>query len=850
MSMFRGSITFLLQSVEMPLFKSKSTEKRPPDEKAPPNTTAAAASPANGNTNGAANGAANGAPEPLPVYSVQGQTVTDEEVSAAAAAAAASVDIGPLSLPASPVELSSSACLAHLRLLYALQALKEDVGYNDGLFGLPDSLASNASLRPLVPKGQRPPDEEQDRIKARLALVREKRWGLYVARAVDRYAAWWDALPLVRDPITEHDMNCPSKPKYTEYATQSAPMEWTRDTLPPLDVLMVLHAHMLNPRDFLEDCMRHGVPGLWAAGFPWALVNECISSGDFAYSVPDATKAQWTAQHSLAWDNIDDSPTKTLACPACQAAVFVPWTTVGADADIRRGYPVYEMAEQLNGTGYGDAGFSLSCPTCTVAITPQVLSVAKFKKDAWDLLQKNIPLPGTVLELATGTPSAYKSGPLREPRSMPNSIIKYELASWSCDLLGRDAGSKPETAPTMELLRVEIEKIFADRSRMGRLVYVGPGHRISSYRAPREARMSVRKMMSRYWTNYSPFALDLVGAVLRQGVFSQKMHGIDWLHSPTAKATMDRLITKYKRFVGLMAEYPTMTCVPTLDVDLAWHTHQLSPSRYYAYTVSTTEKKVAFGQTVAGKFIDHDDKIDEDRLDIYYEFTSKVYQQKYNEVYSECTCWYCESIRAAHVSSVGRLLGVSNNERINDDFHQDCRANAAHISAHNAVAVTSTNAADGLVRERVRARQLQRLETNYQKAAKRAEKKGRKLPPRSEYYDHWGYSYYMYSPYMYPYYYTYGVGPYYGGDPGSMPVGSGATGGCANGTCGNGVGAGACGGPGGCGGCSSGGCGGGTAGGCGGGGGGCGGGGGGCGGGGGGGGCGGGGGGGCGGGGS
>lgn len=30
-------------------------------------------------------------------------------------------------------------------------------------------------------------------------------------------------------------------------------------------------------------------------------------------------------------------------------------------------------------------------------------------------------------------------------------------------------------------------------------------------------------MMSRYWDNSSPFALDLVGAVVRQGTFFQKM---------------------------------------------------------------------------------------------------------------------------------------------------------------------------------------------------------------------------------------------------------------------------------------------------------------------------------------
>lgn len=63
-----------------------------------------------------------------------------------------------------------------------------------------------------------------------------------------------------------------------------------------------------------------------------------------------------------------------------------------------------------------------------------------------------------------------------------------------------------------------------------------------------------------------------------------------------------------------------------------------------------------------GKFIDHDDKIDEIKLTSAFEWTSKKYQQLFGEVYSECTCWYCESIRASHVSSLGKLLGVSRND--------------------------------------------------------------------------------------------------------------------------------------------------------------------------------------------
>lgn len=115
---------------------------------------------------------------------------------------------------------------------------------------------------------------------------------------------------------------------------------------------------------------------------------------------------------------------------------------------------------------------------------------------------------------------------------------------------------------------------------------------------------------------------------------------------------MSRLILKYQRFTSIMAAHSDHVAVPTLDVDLAWHTQQLSPPIYLHWMVKQT-----------GKFIDHDDKIDEVKLADAFEWTSKMYQETYHDVYSECTCWYCESIRASHVSSVGKLLGVSKNDK-------------------------------------------------------------------------------------------------------------------------------------------------------------------------------------------
>jgi len=84
--------------------------------------------------------------------------------------------------------------------------------------------------------------------------------------------------------------------------------------------------------------------------------------------------------------------------------------------------------------------------------------------------------------------------------------------------------------------------------------------------------------------------------------------------------------------------------VPTLDVDLAWHTHQLSPRAYYAYTVGN-----------CGRFVDHDDKVPEDKLSEEFAWTTKRYQELFGEAYSECTCWYCEAIQATTEVKTGKF---------------------------------------------------------------------------------------------------------------------------------------------------------------------------------------------------
>lgn len=351
----------------------------------------------------------------------------------------------------------------------------------------------------------------------------------------------------------------------------------------------------------------------------------------------------------------------------------------------------------LVGQGYGDGNLQQVCHSCSTTVDKDLLSVAKFVNDSKLLLSKSVPMPGTILELPSGMPEANQNGIINQPRTWPNRIILKRLRSEIIELLQ----PRKYERVSMESVKIKIERAIADTSVLMDIdgVLRWPGR----YNVDPLSKMGLRKMMSRYWENFSPFALDLCSAVVRQGSFVEKMYKvrplsssspaplsfffffffsflsrprtntpkIDWLHSPSASSTMSRLIAKYLRFFAIMEAHPRKMAVPTLDVDLAWHTAQLSPKKYYDFSKGTCRK-----------FIDHDDKIDETKLSDSFEWTSKTYQETFGEVYSECTCWYCETIRAGHISTVGGFLGVSKNEKGKNNRLQSSRLPLATSTVH------------------------------------------------------------------------------------------------------------------------------------------------------------------------
>jgi Glycine-rich domain-containing protein-like len=132
-------------------------------------------------------------------------------------------------------------------------------------------------------------------------------------------------------------------------------------------------------------------------------------------------------------------------------------------------------------------------------------------------------------------------------------------------------------------------------------------------------------------------------AVLRQVSFIDKMDHHLWIRSPVLDGTLQRARSRYGNFLRLFKLYPTTMFVPTLDIDLVWHTHQCSAYRYFKAT-----------KELAGKFVNHDDSIVEDKLTVGLTRTRDLYRVRFGQEYLMCGCWDCEALLSAVDSSEAR----------------------------------------------------------------------------------------------------------------------------------------------------------------------------------------------------
>ena len=347
----------------------------------------------------------------------------------------------------------------------------------------------------------------------------------YVEAAVPRFTAWWHNL--------------------------SKSAAWTPAHLPPLDVLVIWHSWLLNPRIYYDDIHRLGVDErMLEMRFPWADIIAAIDVQTLAYTLGAEASTQFLALGVGPVCMESDMPGREsihIPCPACDASLTVLISAWHAE------------------------DFSTTCPCGT---TTTRLSLRQHK--------------------LTHTHGPHMHGAASPPTP---SLLPSTPLSTLLPLL-----TPPPTTPLAALLHKFYPPVSAPP--------------------------------------YAPTNLCLSSAVHRQSTFVVKMHNLGFLRSPFLAGTLRRAVRKYERFFVLFKALAGRTLVPTLDVDLVWHTQQLWPGGYEKWC-----------RERAGRSIEHDDQFGKDDLGVGFALTQTEYKRRWwwagwlGEAYGGCLCWRCEGKR-------------------------------------------------------------------------------------------------------------------------------------------------------------------------------------------------------------
>ncbi|KAL0950336.1 hypothetical protein HGRIS_010307 [Hohenbuehelia grisea] len=450
---------------------------------------------------------------------------------------------------------------------------------------------------------------------------RQKKWAAFVAVAVERFERWYNTISSMDE------------------------FEFRRGHFPPVDVMMVWHAYLLNPGWYAEDCAR--LPNgnqLRALG---EILAGALSSFEGNYTGEmthdsELSRSRWYMRTETVWDPLRgprEMKTKPMTCPGC----------------ARRVQAAFMNKE---GTGYAQASFSLQC-ACGMEITRDKLGALKFVLD----IVRDDDTHRSFLAGTVQSPISNPIGTYLSPQTLVRaSLFKDTFVSSRVFARPKRKGSHVSES---EWIKQIMKRMKSSISTVNT--------KLSTKLKP-----NIRQHVLSAYTDDRMFSVELVGAVLRQGSFTKKMNDLQWTLPGYFSSSVDAIalqhaIARYHAFMDLMTG-PGAFLVPTLDIDLAWHTHQLMATAY-----GTDCKEVL------GKFIDHDDKISENNLATAYDMTCKAWKQRFGQAYSHCGC-------PLPGDSIGtklqRLIGIRR-ERIAPSYlippDEPNLLAATHPSDHNAV---------------------------------------------------------------------------------------------------------------------------------------------------------------------
>ncbi|KAF9235563.1 hypothetical protein BU15DRAFT_51289 [Melanogaster broomeanus] len=450
-----------------------------------------------------------------------------------------------------------------------------------------------------------------------MQMDRHRRWEWFIHLAIDRFERWVQSLqfvPLAKF-VTEH--------------------------MPPLDVWLVWHAYILSPCWYAEDCER--LSDLQQLRLINMFVVGSMNVGKLVRQKPTSSRAaSWHKQTGTFFDPfeaMEERTNKQMECPRCRTKVYIPFVSD-------------------NGTGFAEGRFFASCPLpgCRLKITKENLAVAKFVRDLTETDEGHEHFIAGSLFSSSGKRDALQAKAIRD------QLMKSAHFS----------GSRPSTSDG-RLARLDWAKEIKE--------YVGYSlerlkEAISTALNNRPEAL-VSRILSAY-TDGSPFSVDLVDAVLRQCLFTQKMEELGWIQPAAFRGDgkieiLQRSVMRYHAFLNLIIAHPNSMFVPALDIDLVWHTHQLMASRYGIDC-----------EMYVGRYVDHDVNVAESRLSAAFDETCRAWQTRYQVPYMQCGCAISEETSFQKLMRLVREYMRGQRPHLLTVLHPD-HLPATHPSVHNSV---------------------------------------------------------------------------------------------------------------------------------------------------------------------
>ncbi|KAH7101533.1 hypothetical protein BKA62DRAFT_770548 [Auriculariales sp. MPI-PUGE-AT-0066] len=462
-------------------------------------------------------------------------------------------------------------------------------------------------------------------------LEAQDAWTVFLCRAVHRFQLWIESV-------------------------QELPQA---GYLPPLDVLMVWHSYMLNPFIYEEDSKRM-IPRLAELEyakrpptFPSGLVARSLNLETLELNVAKDVRDVFEYNTRQAFDMplvTSTGDTLAITCPCCEKHVVFEWPWLMTD-----------------GTGWAQRQFAARCPACNSKFDHEAYGVRKLcnELDIWRSSRA-----GTFFLAGTAVPeSIQNTSGLFMQQIFRGIAMDGELSKLSAVGLGRKFQWKMEhiiiwssTQPGGQAIQV-VRRIYRI---------------LSHYRFP------------------GPFSVELTGAVMRQASFIQKMFDLGWTKFDRLEqdpSMVLRSIARYHAFLDMIeVSSDALNFTPTLDIDLAWHTHQLNAKSYRVDTVRFIHRP-----------LNHDDRVEEGEMTHAWDVTAQTWHRRFGVPYSVCGCLIPEpdSSTSRALRGIQSKLAHNDHDPVPKNKRPDLITadhgdqDATHPSEHNSVV-----AQDSSLRER------------------------------------------------------------------------------------------------------------------------------------------------------